>query len=156
MNNRNFEEQLKYGKMFEDTFSRFLLKHGWFVTPKYLFVGEGAPILIGEKYKYSIPDIDACKDGGRIWVECKRKSKMKYHPATGYPLSNHICYQMVQTISGDKVFVVFEDLTEKKIYGNWLDELQKHIYKTHWYFEGKEHITFKYPEAFKVIKNFNL
>jgi len=147
---RNFENQLKYGKEFEDTFSRFLMKHGWFVTPKYLFAGEGAPILIGLNSKYAIPDIDAAKDGQRIWVECKRKNKMKFHPATGYPKSNHICYQMVQKITGDKVYVVFEDESVGKVYGNWLDELEKHKYKE-MFFEGKMHVLFRYPEAFKTI-----
>lgn len=150
MRQTNFEFQLNYGKEFEDSFSRFLMKHGWYVTPKYLFTQEGAPSLFGQDSKYALPDIDAAKDGQRIWVECKRKNKMKYHPATGYAYTNHVCYKMVQQITGDKVFVVFEDESLGKVYGNWLDNLEKHIYKK-MNIENKLHILFKYPEAFIEI-----
>ena len=158
MKPKNFEEQLEYGKEWEDRFAKWLISRGWFVTPKYLFAEEGAPLLIGEKEKYAIPDIDAAKEGKRIWFECKRKKRMKFHPATGYPESNHICYKKVQEITGDKVFVIFEDDTEKlEWYGNFVDELEQHIYKRNWIFQGKEHITFKYPEAFiKINEHYHL
>lgn len=152
MRQTNFEQQLLYGKEFEDNFSRFLIKHGWYVTPKYLFTEEGAPSMFGKQNRYALPDIDAAKHGRRIWVECKRKSKMKYHPATGYAYSNHICYKAIQEITGDRVFVVFEDESLNKTYGNWLSILEKHIYRK-MLVQNKLHILFKYPDAFVEIKN---
>ena len=114
--------------------------------------------MIGENSKYAIPDIDAAKEGNRIWVECKRKKMMFKYFATGYPEGNHYCYKKVQEITGDKVFVVFKDDANRydgqKYYGNFVDELEKHIFKRNWGFEGrgKEHITFKYPDAFIKIE----
>lgn len=149
---RSFEEQLVFGKEFEDMFARYLISRGWFVTPKYLFCEEGAPLLIGKDNKYAIPDIDCAKNGKRLWVECKRKAKMKKYPATGYPVSNHLCYKKVQEITGDQVYIVFWDESVNKYYGNFLDELEKHIYSNNWVFQGhKKHIVFKYPEAFNFI-----
>ena len=150
---RSFEEQLKYGKDFEDRMAWWLIQKGWFVTPKYLFCEEGAPLLIGRDNKYAIPDLDIAKDGKRLWIECKRKKRMFKHPATGYPESNQYCYKKVQEITGDRVFIIFEDDTNDPIiwYGNYIDELEKYIYKRNWDFEGKEHITFKYPDAFIPI-----
>jgi hypothetical protein len=150
---RDFKRQLQYGRQFEDRFAKQLILEGWFVTPKYLFAEEGAPLLIGKKFYYAIPDIDAAKNGRRIWVECKRKNKMKYHPATGYPLRNHKAYKQVQEITGDKVFIIFEDVSLGLAYGDWLDHLEKHIYRNNFKIEGRPHILFKYPDAFrKVIK----
>lgn len=151
---QSYKEQLKFGREFEDEFARWLIGQGWFVIPKYLYAQEGAPLLIGEINSYAVPDIDCSKKGKRIWVECKRKNKMKYHPATGYPVTNHYCYKKIQEITGDKVFIVFKDKSEEKIYGNWLTELEKHIYRNNWFFDGKKHITFRYPEAFWAIKGF--
>ena len=162
-NQKNFEKQLLYGKEFEDKFSRWLILRGWYVTPKYLFNGKGAPLLIGKSNKFAIPDLDIAKNGKRLWIECKRKKRMFKHPATGYPLSNHHCYKKVQEITGDKVFIVFEDDTNSiiELYGNYIDKLDNHIYipKHHrksdnqisWYFDNKEHITFRYPDAFEFI-----
>jgi hypothetical protein len=65
--------------------------------------------LLDKHNKYAIPDIDAAKNGERIWFECKRKKMMLKYFATGYSRSNHICYKRVQEITGDKVFVIFED-----------------------------------------------
>lgn len=152
MNQRSFEEQLKFGKEFEDKFAKWLIEKGWYVIPKYLYVKRGAPLLIGKNASYALPDLDCAKSGKRIWVECKRKKRMLYYPATGYPESNHNSYKKVQEITNSKIFVVFKD--DEEYYGNYVDELEKCVYKRHWVFEGKEHITFKYPDAFVMI-NFN-
>lgn len=74
---------------------------------------------------------------------------MLKHPATGYSEKLHDCYKEVQKITGDRVFIIFED--EGEWYGNYLDELEKNIYKRNWYFDNKEHIAFRYPEAFIKI-----
>ena len=149
---KSFEDKLKYGKEWEDRFAQWLIKKGWFVTPKYLFCEEGAPLLIGSEKSYAIPDIDAAKNGKRIWFECKRKKMMKKHFATGYSEHLHNCYRNVQEITGDPVFVIFEDdenrYDGKRYYGNYLDKLELNTYAREWFFEGKEHILFKYPEAF--------
>lgn len=159
MNKIDFEKQLKYGKDWEDRFAQWLISRGWYVTPKYLFTEEGAPLLIGENNKYAIPDIDAAKDGIRIWFECKRKKMMFQYYATGYPESNHICYKKVQEITGDKVFVIFEDdanrYDNQKYYGNYINEMEKHIFRDNWIIQGKPHIIFKYPEAFIGINLIN-
>ena len=155
MKQKNFEEQLKFGREWEDRFAKWLIEQNWFVTPKYLFAEEGAPLLIGKNNKYAIPDIDAARNGKRIWFECKRKEMMKAHPATGYPESNHHAYKKIQEITGDKVFVIFEDKANRIdgqiYYGNYINELEKNIYKRNWFFDGKKHIIFKYPNAFVKI-----
>jgi len=150
---KDFKKMLEYGKKFEDKFARWLINKGWFVIPKYLYVKEGAPLLLGKLNSYSLPDIDASQEGKRLWFECKRKKRMLYHPAPGYPEENHRCYKKIQEITGDKVFIIFEDETDKQIqyYGNYIDELEKSIYKRNWFFENRKHITFKYPEAFEFI-----
>jgi len=60
------------------------------------------------------------------------------------------------SIPPKKVFIIFEDdanrFDNNRYYGNYIDELEQHIYKRNWIFQGKEHITFKYPEAFIKIK----
>ena len=154
-NRISFEHQLIYGKDWEDRFAKWLIDKGWFVTPKYLFSEEGAPLLIGKHNKYAIPDIDAAKNGERIWFECKRKKMMFKYFGTGYPKSNHICYKKVQEITGDKVFVIFEDdanrVDGQKYYGNYIDEMEKHILDDNWIMQGKPHIIFKYPDAFETI-----
>lgn len=110
-------------------------------------------MLFGLKDNFCVPDIDASKEKNRIWVECKRKKRMRSHPATGYPQKYHDHYRKVQEITGNKVFVVFEDDTDGTInwYGNWLDEMEKFIYRENWNIQGKPHILFKYPEAFIKI-----
>mgnify|MGYP001604308873 FL=1 len=152
----SFEEKLAYGKDWEDRFARWLIKKEWYVTPKYLFSEEGAPLLIGDKNKYSIPDIDAAKSGKRIWFECKRKKMMLKHFATGYASINHEHYKKVQEITGDKVFVIFEDDANRydgqRHYGNYINELEKHIYGDDWFFNGKKHILFSYPKAFVKVE----
>ena len=150
---KSFEEKLKYGREFEDKFSKWLMNKNWFVTPKYLFAGKGAPLLIGKNEKYAIPDIDAAKEGKRIWFECKRKNRMKKYPATGYPFAHHTNYKKIQEITGDKVFIIFEDNTKQlEYYGNYIDELDKNVFSDNFYFDGKRHIVFNYPKAFIPIK----
>jgi len=148
----SFEDQLKYGQEFEDECARFLIKKGYFVIPKYLFAADGAPTLIGESHSYSLPDIDASINGKRIWVECKRKKRMLHHPATGFPVRHYEHYKKIQEITGAQVFVLFQDETSEPIYyGNWLNKLEDHIYKTNWFFDGNEHVTFRFPDAFIAI-----
>ena len=149
----SFKDQLQFGQEFEDKFAQWLIKKGWHVIPKYLYVKEGAPLLIGDIESYCVPDIDASKKGNRIWVECKRKKRMFKHPATGYPLSNHKSYKKVQKITGSNVFIVFWDETDgdNQYYGNWLNTMDLHIYRNNWFFQNKLHITFKYPQAFTFI-----
>ncbi len=144
---RSFEENLKYGKEFEDSFSRRMMNKGWHVIPKYLFCEEGAPSMFGLNSKYAVPDIDAAKDGKRIWVECKRKNVMQYHPATGYPVSNHDSYKKIKKITGTDVWIVFEDESLGKMYGNEISILEENIYRI-MKIQGKEHILFNYPQAF--------
>lgn len=149
----DFEAQLKYGKDFENRCARWFMGKGYHVIPKYLYTEEGAPLLIGKYSKHAIPDLDIAKNGERIWVECKRKNKMKCYPATGYSLSSHENYKKVQQITGDRVFIIFEDRTEKKRYGNWIDELEKeeNVFAK-MSFGDKVHILFKYPGAFIEIE----
>lgn len=147
MKQQSFEQKLEYGKEFEDAFSRFLMQKGWHVIPKYLFCQEGAPSMFGLNSKYAVPDIDAAKNGKRIWFECKRKNLMKAHPATGYPLSNHESYKKIKEITGDDVWIIFEDESLEKRYGNEISILENHIYKI-MKIQGRDHILFKYPSAF--------
>jgi len=153
MNQPNFNEQLEYGKDFEKRFSKHLMNKSYFVIPMYLNNKESAPLLYGKNEKFILPDILAFREKP-VWFECKRKAKMKVYPATGYPLHEHVSYKEVQKITNIKVFVVFEDSSLNNIwYGNWINELDKHIFKNNWNFEERKHIVFNYPEAFKIIKS---
>jgi len=72
---KDFKKMLEYGKKFEDKFARWLINKGWFVIPKYLYVKEGAPLLLGKLNSYSLPDIDASQEGKRLWFECNGKKE---------------------------------------------------------------------------------
>ena len=125
------------------------MEKGWYVTPKYLFAEEGAPLLLGSFEKLVLPDVDAASDGKRIWFECKRKKRMLHHPATGYALYLHQSYERVQDITGSPVFVIFEDETNGlEYYGNYINNLSNQIYARNMMIQGVEHILFRYPEAF--------
>jgi hypothetical protein len=159
---KNFEEQLEYGKAFENIIAKWMMNKGYFVTPKYLFTGENdneAPMMFGKNKKLVIPDIDAAKQGKRIWVECKRKKRMKCHPATGFSTRLYNQYKEVQEITGSSVFIIFWDETNinNEYYGNWINILEQNVYKKGFFIWNKHinkkepHILFKYPEAFQVI-----
>ncbi len=154
----NFHDKLKYGKDFEDEIALRKINDGCLIFPKYLYVGEGAPCLFGKNVSIVLPDIEIYETKKSYWIECKRKTKMKKYPATGYSLRLHDNYRKVQKITNKKVFIVFKDETtpdKLQLYGNWLDELEKNIYSKNFYDKTKNPwerlIVFKIPNAFKFF-----
>ena len=150
----DFNSQLKFGKEFEDDFAKLLISCGWFVTPKYLFASEGAPLLLGSKNSYPIPDIDSAKEGVRLWFEVKRKKRMFKHPATGFTDRLWESYYNVQKITGDKLILVFKDETDPApiFYGGYFDKLR--IYSSNFpiynFYRGQQepHVLYDYPGNF--------
>lgn len=161
---KNFEEALKYGKTFETIVTNWLIDKGYYVSPKYLFKGEKnnqAPVLLGKEKDLTLPDIDAAKDGKRVWFECKRKLRMFKHPATGVSCRLYNNYKKVQEETGTDVFIIFWDYTNEinEIYGNYLKNLERHIYSACFPIWNKNtgkkepHVLFKYPQAFYFIED---
>lgn len=145
---RNFYRQVEAGRSLEQSWTAHLLTKGFHVLPNY--DSDANNYLISETNpKIALPDILAISPSGQtIWFECKKKKRMNCHPATGYETRLHNGYRKLQELTGQKVFVLFQD--ENELYGNWINKLDQHIY-ANFNCEGKPHTLFKYPEAFLPI-----
>ena len=99
--------------------------------------------------------VDDCKAIITEGIFRSRQELIEMYQGLGGRIINDKLYKKVQEITGDKVFVVFEDdanrFDNQKYYGNYIDELEKHIFKRNWLFGNKEHILFQYPPAFIKI-----
>ena len=147
--NQQYKKRLQYGENFENRFAQYLTRIGHRVITFYRFDDNGAPLLLGDKYNYILPDILAYKKSEASWFECKRKKRMP-DGYTGYKLKCHEDYKKIQHLTGHRIFIAFED--EEEWYGNYLDELEKgpnKIIKI----KGIKHIVFQYPKAFLRINN---
>lgn len=58
-------------------------------------------------------------------VEVKAKPRREKYPDTGIPTTHYNDYKHIQDKYGIQVFIAFVDEVLKKIYGNFLDELDK-------------------------------
>lgn len=76
MSARNFAHSLHVGNLGERLIEQFLQSHGFYTIPSYDYHGDDnkAPKLRCLKHSYVVPDLDASKDGNRIWVEVKTYS----------------------------------------------------------------------------------
>jgi hypothetical protein len=69
-----FRVSVDFGRMGERLVARWLQSRGWGVVPSYDYTGSNgdkAPRLMFETHGFSVPDLDACKDGARRWLEVK-------------------------------------------------------------------------------------
>ena len=65
------------------------------------------------------------KDTGVMAAEVKTKPRRNKYPDTGFNYRNYECYKQFTEEHNIKMFVYFIDELEGKIYGNYLDELDK-------------------------------
>lgn len=95
----------------------------WEDILKALLEGQGYTVF----HNYELPDLFVVKNGRGLWIECKNKERMKYHPATGYPTHQHPKYKLCQDLTSMPVFVAFND--KGVHYGSWLNDLNLNIYR---------------------------
>lgn len=151
-----FEKDLDYGQEFEIDFAEWLKKDGWYVFPKFLYCKEGAPTMMGLKQSFCVPDIDAARDGQRVWFECKRKEAFHWRNpqkqlelCTGYPHKVHQSYREVKRITGADIWVVFKDAKSRTFYGNEISLLDECIHGiTTFKNDKREVVLFRCRDAF--------
>lgn len=118
---KNSPEYIK-GKIGEDIVVDFMKSRGWLIIPSYDYCGESnnkPPRLIGKFKEFAIPDIDASRNGTRIWVEVKTKAsydetwigcdgnKLKEH---GIPKRLFDHYMQVEKESGTDIYLVIYEI----------------------------------------------
>jgi hypothetical protein len=123
---KNFEEQLQYGRGAEMAVAEYLKSRGFCIIPSYDYSGKGddkAPKLTGVIGAFPVPDLDVAKDGGRRWIEVKRKAGATFHRNSGawehgIPLRLFNAYKKVEEITGNEVWLfVVEDETSDVLCG---------------------------------------
>lgn len=117
-----FAESLERGREGERRVANILRERGWHIVPSYDFSGsdgDKAPKMYGPRRSFVIPDLDASRDGLRIWVEVKTKSRAVLWRKSGElrhgvetRLIEH--YRQVERITGCDVWLVIceEDTRE--------------------------------------------
>ncbi len=110
----NFLLQLSKGHEGELAIEGVLQWHGWYTFPTYHYRSEQqkSPRLKNGKTSYVSPDIDACKNGRRIWVECKLEEGASWTYSLkrmdhGFALKYYEHYLKVQEITGCPVWIFF-------------------------------------------------
>lgn len=113
----NFEKNLEFGRIAEEEVKDFLVKSGYFVINSYDFTGSNgdkAPRMEGLPGKYVIPDLDASKDGRRIWVECKHYTVAAFNKTRemfvhGIKRKHYNHYKKVEKESGCPVYLFIKE-----------------------------------------------
>jgi len=107
--------QVKKGNFGEKIINDYLEKKGFIV---YVPITEKAHAF----------DRLAVKDK-KIFIiaEIKTKAKLNYYNATGFDIKHYKEYKLLSVKYNIPVFVFFIDEMIGKIYGNWLNELEKQI-----------------------------
>jgi hypothetical protein len=117
--------------------ARLLQEAGWHVVRSCLFTGEDdmPPRLEGLLAAYPLPDLDASRDGQRIWVEVKVKAAPTYTRVTGrhehgLPLRLYEAYRRVQAITGCPVWLCVVEEATGAVLCAALDDLEpvKRVY----------------------------
>ena len=68
----------------------------------------------------------ASKNKRTIFIaDSKTKAARRYYPDTGINIEHYEEYTYIQNKYNIKVYIFFVDEEKKKIYGNWLSELEK-------------------------------
>lgn len=111
----HFQEKLKQGhEQGELPIEQILHQYDWYTFPTYHYRSEQhkSPGLKNYNDIYISPDIDASKNGKRIWVECKLEegaswtwSKERFEH--GFALKYYEQYLKVQEITGCPVWIFF-------------------------------------------------
>lgn len=123
--------EFQQGRSGERVVASHLQSKGWFIVPSYDYSGEDgnkAPRLEGALASYVIPDLDASRDGRRIWVEVKTKTAATFTRVTqqyehGISERHFKSYKQVQEITGTDVWLVIYEENEGAILAAKLDDL---------------------------------
>lgn len=120
----NFEEKIAFGNIAELEIAKILVEGGYFVIRSYDYVGKGennkAPRMYGKIANLILPDLDACKEGKRTWIECKhytdtpfnRKFQIFVH---GIKLRHYKHYLEVEKVSGCAVMLFIKEIKNNEI-----------------------------------------
>jgi len=113
-----------------------LRERGWHTIASYEYSGtanDKAPRLRGLNDSCVVPDLDASKDGRRIWVEVKTKSRPTQDYKTGrdehgIPKRHYYDYLRVQAITGCKVYLlIYEECNDTALVAA-IDNLETRFY----------------------------
>jgi len=125
--NKSFKHQLEIGHKGELDIEGILQNYGWYTIPTYDYKSEykKSPRLVCGKDTLFIPDIDASKNGKRIWIECKWKEGASHNNKRmvfnhGIPSYLYKSYLNVERVTGNPVWIFFiegnqAELTRKEI-----------------------------------------
>ena len=118
----NFEQKLEVGRNGELILENVLQNYGWHTIPTYDYKSEykKSPRMVGKNSFLRLPDIDASKNGKRIWIESKWKegASWTYSKRTfehGIPLYLYDEYLKVEKITGDPVWIFFIEGNQAKL-----------------------------------------
>ena len=113
-------DEFKRGQRGERLVAEIYKREGWHIIASYDFAGsdgEKAPRMIGERYSYVLPDLDASKGGVRLWVEVKTKKEPTFTYMTqryehGIPWRHFEDYKHVAAESGCEVWLaIYEEVS---------------------------------------------
>jgi len=126
--------EFEKGRAGEQIVSQLLQESGWYIVPSYDYCGEDdkSPRMKGENGFFVIPDLDASRQGKRLWFEVKTKSSATWTHKTqrhehGIPLRHYRDYLRVQAESGTPVWLVVVEQDTGKTLTQSLDELSKQV-----------------------------
>lgn len=108
-----------------------LQRQGYFVLPSYDYSGDDgnkSPRLQGDVAQYVVPDLDVSRNGKRMWVEVKTKSRPSIGRRSGKPEhgidGRHLShYLKVQEITGCPVYVVVYETATGQVLRQSADEI---------------------------------
>ena len=159
----SFRDDPKFnmGRTGEKTVAEILQRRGWYIIPSYDYSGEDgdkAPKLHGAFNSYVIPDLDASKEGLRIWVEVKTKTAATYTRITrrlehGIPYRHFRSYREVEQITGCPVYLVVYEIETGEVLAGRLVELEKNARYSDSTVMGK--MIFFPRDVFKVMARLN-
>lgn len=115
---KDFRESIYYqrGLAGELVVAHFLQKKGWAVFHAAGVNGEGAPLLRSDRRRSDpVPDLDVSRDGARLWVEVKTKTKAVLQRSRGQyrhgiERRKLEAYWRVQETTGTPCYLVFYEL----------------------------------------------
>lgn len=107
--------QVKKGNIGEELVLNYLEKNGFIVYKPVTKSAHGFDNLATKDKKIV------------IMAEIKTKARLTYIEATGFNYKHYLEYKFISEKHSLPIFVFFVDEYLKKIYGNWLKELEKKI-----------------------------
>lgn len=132
MKQGDFESKLAMSREAEMSVSAWLQNRGWSIIPSYDYSGadgDKAPKLRGRPGNFPVPDLDASRDGRRLWVEVKcytrpvlnRRFGCYVH---GIPKRLYDSYAEVERITGSPVYLAVEEVQGARLLIARLSELK--------------------------------